>query len=126
MLELGQVITLARHAAQGKRRSREVAAFLLDIEANCLSLLHDVVAGLWYPGPARAFRISDPKPRLISALPFRDRVVQHALMQATLPLLERSFAPQSYACRVGFFPPNAIRPVRAPDESRCRMRVGYV
>jgi hypothetical protein len=38
---------------------------------------------------------------LIYALPFRDRVVQHLLMAQTLPFLEPSLAPQSYACRVG-------------------------
>ena len=31
------------------------------------------------PGPYRQFRIRDPKPRLISAVPYRDRVVHHAL-----------------------------------------------
>jgi hypothetical protein len=31
------------------------------------------------PGPYRQFRIRDPKPRRISAVPYRDRVVHHAL-----------------------------------------------
>jgi hypothetical protein len=31
------------------------------------------------PGPYRQFRIRDPKPRRISAAPYRDRVVHHAL-----------------------------------------------
>ncbi|MCU0485839.1 MAG: hypothetical protein MUC85_06965 [Anaerolineales bacterium] len=35
------------------------------------------------------FHISVPKPRLISAAPFRDRVVHHALMNIIEPLFER-------------------------------------
>jgi hypothetical protein len=31
------------------------------------------------PGSYRQFRIRDPKPRRISAVPYRDRVVHHAL-----------------------------------------------
>ncbi len=96
------IIRLAQYAARGKRQSRDVATFLIDLEAACFSLTHELAEGRWYPGPARAFRILDPKPRLISALPFRDRVVQHALIHETLPRIERSFVTQSYACRTGF------------------------
>jgi retron-type reverse transcriptase len=86
-------------AARGKRGSREVAMFLLDGAAACRRLQDELTAGAWRPGEARRFWIHEPKRRLISALPFRDRVVQHLLIAHTLPALERSFAPQSYACR---------------------------
>ena len=49
----------------------------------------------------RSFLVHDPKRRLISAAPFRDRVVHHALMNVIGPLLERSFIDDSYANRVG-------------------------
>jgi hypothetical protein len=42
-----------------------------------------------------------PKPRLISAAPYRDRVVHHALMNVLEPILDRHFHPHSYACRKG-------------------------
>ena len=67
-----------------------------------LALLADELDACTYaPSKGRAFAITDPKPRLIYALPFRDRVVQHLLMESMMPALERWFAPQSYACRVG-------------------------
>ena len=53
-------------------------------------------------GPYRAFRILDPKPRLISAARFRDRVVHHALTNLVEPIFERRFVPYSFACRQGF------------------------
>lgn len=45
--------------------------------------------------------IDRPKRRLISAAPYRDRVVHHALMNVLEPILERRFHPHSYACRKG-------------------------
>ncbi len=41
------------------------------------------------------------KPRLISAAPYRDRVVHHALTGILEPICERSFLADSFACRKG-------------------------
>ena len=65
----------AMRAAEGKRRRPDVARFLGDIEGNVTALQRELLAGAWYPSPYRHFEIDDPKPRLISAAPFRDRVV---------------------------------------------------
>lgn len=92
---------LARSAARGKRRSGDVALFLQDVAGSCDRLARDLASRAYAPGEGCAFAIREPKPRLIFALPFRDRVAQHLLIAATLPALERSFAPQSYACRAG-------------------------
>jgi len=56
---------------------------------------------MYRPGPYRAFRISEPKARLISAAPFRDRVVHHALCNVIEPLWERRFVSESFANRKG-------------------------
>ncbi|MCX5742210.1 MAG: reverse transcriptase domain-containing protein [Proteobacteria bacterium] len=101
-VDLASVLRAAHVAARGKRRSPDVAAFLLDIECHALQLVRELRAGTWRPSAPRGFFIREPKLRLISALPFRDRVVQHLLIAATLPAIERSFAPQSYACRKGY------------------------
>lgn len=93
--------TLARRAAQGKRRSPQVARFLLDVDRHTRQLHDELSRGTYAPGPGRRFLIQDPKPRCIFALPFRDRVVQHLLIDQTLPAVERSLAPQTYACRQG-------------------------
>ena len=55
------------------------------------------------------FQIYDPKPRLISAAPFGDRVVHHALLNIIGPLLGRSFIYDSYANQVGKGTHKAIR-----------------
>jgi hypothetical protein len=78
-----------------------VARFLVDLEPGCFDLADSLRQGVWRPGPYRAFWIRDPKRRLISAAPFRDRVVHHGLVSLMEPLFERRFVAHSYACRKG-------------------------
>ena len=90
-----------RAAARGKRGQPEVAAFDFDLEANLLHLQEELRNKTYRPGLYRSFYIHDPKRRLISAAPFRDRVVHHALVRVIEPLFERGFIADSYANRVG-------------------------
>lgn len=74
-------LLLAYHKARRGKRSRPaVAKFTLDLEPELLLLQQQLRSGEYLPGAYRQFTIYDRKPRLISAAPFRDRVVHHALM----------------------------------------------
>jgi len=85
----------------GKRKWPTVAAFEVELESN-LWALHDELRDKTYrPGPYRHFILYHPKVRRISAAPFRDRVVHHALMQVTWPIFEARMIHDSYACRAG-------------------------
>lgn len=96
-------LTGAAHAAAlGKRFRPDVAAFLLDLEGEVLRLQRELADGSYAPGPYRCFEVREPKPRLISAAPFRDRVVHHALTRVLEPIFERRFTRDSFACRRGF------------------------
>ena len=90
-----------RAALKGKRTKVEVARFEFHVEERLLELEHDLTARTYRPGAYRSFYIRDPKRRLISAAPFRDRVVHHALCQVIEPLFERTFIADSFANRVG-------------------------
>ena len=50
-------------------------------------------------GPYRQFRVFDPKERVISVAPFRDRVLHHALMNVCEPVFDRYAIHDTYACR---------------------------
>jgi hypothetical protein len=95
------LIAAARRAARGKRPSREALRFLCDLEPEVLALQRELRDGTYRPRPYHTFRITDPKPRTISAAAFRDRVVHHALCAAMEPALERYAIEDSYACRPG-------------------------
>ena len=70
-----------------------MAAFFLDLEGELLKLQAELRDGRYQPGPYRQFWIRDRKPRLISAAPFRDRVVHHAVMAPLEPWLDRAPGP---------------------------------
>ena len=91
-----------RRASAGKRGRPDVAAFLLEWEPRLVRLAQELRTGTYVPGNYRTFRIFEPEPRTISAAPFRDRIVHHALTQVLEPVFEPRFVAQSYACRIGF------------------------
>jgi RNA-directed DNA polymerase len=86
-------------ARKGKRFTPEVLAFEADREGNLARLLQGLESGTYRPGTYRTFTVRDPKPRLVSAAPFRDRVVHHALVAAVEPVFEPTFVFDSYANR---------------------------
>lgn len=90
-----------REARKGKRRSAEVRAFESDLESNLVSLHEHLLHGTWLPGQPRRFWVRDPKWREITAPPFPDRIVHHAIVRVVEPLFERRFIYDSYACRTG-------------------------
>ena len=90
-----------RLAARGKRSKAEVAAFELNLEPNLFALQEELRLFTYRPGAYHNFYIHDPKKRLISAAPFRDRVVHHAFCNLIEPIYERKFIYDSYANRQG-------------------------
>ena len=95
------LLEAARLASRGKRFRPNVSAFALNLEEELHRLQQELVARTYRPGGYRTFFVYDKKPRLISAAPFRDRVVHHALCNVIEPIFERRFLYDSYACRKG-------------------------
>ena len=90
-----------RRAARGKRRTRDVARFLAQEELELLRLQRELQDGTWRPGRPTTFLIRDPKERVITAAPFRDRVLHHALIDPLEVTLDARMLPHSFACRRG-------------------------
>jgi len=91
----------AKRAAAGKRWQRGVASFLERLEPNALALQRELRLCRWRPAVPATFAIHDPKERIITAAPFADRVVHHALIDVLEPHLDRSMVEHSFACRQG-------------------------
>jgi RNA-directed DNA polymerase len=90
-----------RKASKGKRGKAPAARFEYHLEDNLITLQTELRNKTYQPGTYHSFYIHEPKHRLISAAPFRDRVVHHALCNIIEPIFERSFIYDSYANRVG-------------------------
>lgn len=90
-----------RKARRRKRYKAEVAAFERHLDDELTRLHDELTAEAWQPGGFRSFTVHEPKRRRISAAPFRDRVVHHALIGVLEPIYERKFIFDSYANRKG-------------------------
>lgn len=88
-------------ASRGKAARADVAAFRANLDRELAALRREILDGSVRVGEMRAFRIHDPKPRLIYAPAFRERVLHHALMAHAGSVLDRALVFDTYACRVG-------------------------
>lgn len=92
----------AAHRAQCCKRLRDdVLEFNFNLEANLLRLHHSLCERSYRPGPYKTFLIYEPKRRFISAAPYCDRVVHHALCNVIEPIFDTTFIDSCYANRRG-------------------------
>lgn len=107
--EFENILTAAKKAQKGKRFRDNVLDFNYHLEAELAQLQAELTNKTYKPGSYRTFYIKEPKLRMISAAPYEDRVVHHALCNVILPLIEPTFIADSYANRVGFGTHKALR-----------------
>lgn len=88
-----------KKAAKGKRSKSSVASFDYRMANELIYLQHQLLTEHYQPGEYVHFHIHEPKIRKISAAPFRDRVVHHALCHIIEPRFEQLFIEDSYANR---------------------------
>ncbi len=88
-----------KKARKCKRYRSEVLRFEADRELNLLQAIADIQSGSYHAGRYYCFKVFEPKERLIMALPFYDRVIQHMIVNIIEPIFEKRFIFHSYACR---------------------------
>lgn len=88
-------------ASRGKRHRPDVVAFASALEHRLERLRRQLLAGVVEVGRTRRFLVHDPKPRVIHAPCFEERVLHHALMAPMAPVLDRGLVADTYACREG-------------------------
>lgn len=88
-------------AARGKRARREVREFETSADDQLNEIAGQLRSGDFQFESYRPFVVRDTKRRTIHAPTFRDRVVHHAIIAVTGPVLESGAIRHSYACRQG-------------------------
>ena len=91
----------AMRAIRGKRGKPGAAAFMANLETGLLRIERALLEGRWRSSGYSEIELREPKRRIISAAPFRDRVVHHALCAVVGPIFERGFIDDTYANRKG-------------------------
>lgn len=67
------LLWVEKTAARGKRGRPDVAAFEYHLEDELLQLRDTLREKTYRPGPYRRYVVREPKERVISAAPYRDR-----------------------------------------------------
>lgn len=84
-------------AKTGKSKSKGVIQFESDLDNNILQIQKELIEQTYITSEYNVFTIRDPKERTIYSLPFRDRVVQHAIMNIIESLWTSVFISHSYS-----------------------------
>ena len=88
-----------KRAKKRKSSRRDVIAFEKNLEKNLEEIRQLVVTKQFHTSPYKSRKIYEPKERIIYILPYApDRIVQHAVMNILVPIMERIFIVDSYAC----------------------------
>ena len=95
------LLLASKRAQRGKRFKESTANFNLNLENKLVNLQDELKSMTYRHGKYKCFWVYDPKRRLISAAPYKDRVVHHALCNVIEPLFDKTFIDDSYACRKG-------------------------
>ncbi|MBD2136448.1 RNA-directed DNA polymerase [Anabaena sp. FACHB-1237] len=109
IVDFENILTASKKAQKSKRFRPNVLEFNYNLESNLNKLQQDLVNKIYQPGEYRTFYIKEPKTRMISAAPYRDRIVHHVLCNIIMPLIEPTFIGDSYANRQGFGTHRALR-----------------
>lgn len=91
----------AIQAVKHKKFTMVMEKFACNFENELWTLLNELKTKTYTPGKYNEFYIYEPKKRMISAAPFRDRIVHHALCLIIEPIFENTFIFDSYANRTG-------------------------
>ncbi|MBO6304698.1 MAG: group II intron reverse transcriptase domain-containing protein [Selenomonadaceae bacterium] len=89
------------NAREGRHFKNEIMETAARIEEKLKDLRFDLLVGKWNPGGYHQFECqTEVKRRIINAPVFIDRIVHHAIVQVVMPLFEKKFIHDSYACRL--------------------------
>lgn len=89
MGDYGNVQKAYNKARKCKRHRKDVLIFTKDKEENLDKVREDILNLAYEPSKYHYFKVYEPKERQIMALPFYDRVVQHAINNVLEPIQEQ-------------------------------------
>ncbi|HCW05334.1 MAG TPA: hypothetical protein DGK91_12945 [Clostridium sp.] len=114
---------------KGKRHKQEVIDFSLELSKNLWMLHYDLKFQKYKIAGYHEFKIYDPKERMIQAISFLDRIVQHMLVDNYLiPTLGKTFILDNVACQKNKGTSFAHRRIKSflVDQYKKHGRRGYV
>lgn len=85
-------------ARKGKLKQSSVLKHDENRTENILKIYQELIEKTYRTSEYKIFTIFEPKERLIYSLPYRDRIVHHAIMNVLEPIFIKSFTKDTYSC----------------------------
>lgn len=95
------LLLAASNASTGKRKRKEVTEFEADLLGNLRKIQTELLTHSYTTSKYSVFYKYEPKLREILKLPYRDRVVQWAIVQVLEPHWVKNFTTDTYSCIKG-------------------------
>lgn len=84
-----------------RKYNYDIMRFRKNLDENLIIIQNELIWKTYKVSEYKNFVVYEPKKRIISALPVRDRIVQHALVNIIEPIIDKKFIFDSHACRKG-------------------------
>lgn len=101
IISFENLLKASRLARRWKRFKAKTARFELNLENELWTFHRELKERGYRPKKYHHFVIFEPKRRIISAAPYRDRVLHHAIHNILEPIFDPTFIHDSYATRKG-------------------------
>ena len=106
-------------ARKGKKRQPGVIAFDKNRESNILAIHNELVNKTYRISEYTTFKVYEPKERLVYRLPYKDRVIQHAVLNDLERVFVSTFTADTYSCIKGKGIHAAAKGVKRALRDRC-------
>lgn len=101
IVSMENLVKASQKAQKGKRKKKDVRVWNSNLDENLRLLQQELLTRTYNLSEYFVFKIYEPKERIISKLPFKDRVVQWAIILVIGDILKESFISQTYSCLRG-------------------------
>lgn len=98
IVDMDNLILADKKARRKKHKSYGVRLWDKNREANFQKLQQELISGTYRTSEYSIYTVYEPKEREIYRLPYRDRIVHHAIMNILEPIWVKVFTKDTYAC----------------------------
>lgn len=98
IVTIDNLILADKKARKGKSNNIDIIEFDKEWYINILELYDELINKTYTTSEYYVFTIYEPKKRLISKLPYKDRIVHHAIMNVLEPIILNSLTINTYSC----------------------------
>lgn len=101
IISIDNILLADQIARKGKAKQPGIIEFDKNFDQNIADIYRELVTKTYVTSKYATFKIYEPKERVISMLPYRDRVVQHSIMNIMEPVFVSTFTSDTYSCIKG-------------------------